>query len=145
MLSKRTIFVLFIVFLTVPLQAQIPETDHLRFRPQLNTDFYKQINTYNWLGTFTIRNSKPARFNYFVRDRFQSNLLIPAEGNKKWKDEHTLDGLLYWNHWQQKMGLYFYSWYQSDKQVSLSNQFGNHRLGLFWQKRFLINWNWRLT
>ncbi len=136
MLSKRTIFVLFIVFLTVPLQAQIPETDHLRFRPQLNTDFYKQINTYNWLGTFTIRNSKPARFNYFVRDRFQSNLLIPAEGNKKWKDEHTLDGLLYWNHWQQKMGLYFYSWYQSDKQVSLSNQFGNHRLGLFWQKRF---------
>ncbi len=66
-------------------------------------------------------------------------MLIPAQGDKKWKDEHVLDGLFYLKRNEIKTGLYFYSWYQSDKQVSVNNQFGNHRLGLFLQKTWKKN------
>ncbi len=69
-----------------------------------------------------------------VRERFQSNLLIPAEGDKKWKDEHRLRGLVYWNLKPFLTGIYFNSWFQSDKQVSANNQFANHAMGLFAQK-----------
>ncbi len=103
---------------------------------RLQTNFYKQINTYNWIGNFIYRSKLNNTFNLFVRDQFQSNLLIPAEGRKKWKDEHTLDGLLYWGKNNLNTGLYFYSWYQSDKQVSLNNQFGNHKMGLFMENTF---------
>ncbi|NOX88394.1 MAG: hypothetical protein GXO77_05150 [Calditrichaeota bacterium] len=82
-----------------------------------------------------MKNQAFTRFNWYVKERFQSNLLIPAEGNKKWKDEHLLDGLIYLNYNSFKTGLYFNSWYQSDMQVSLNNQFGNHRMGLFTQNK----------
>ncbi len=64
-------------------------------------------------------------------------MLIPAEGRKKWKDEHLLHGLFYWNFNPATTGLYFNSWFQSDKQVSANNQFANHALGLFLQKTIL--------
>ncbi len=116
--------------------AQIADLERIKLPTQLTTDFYKQINTYNWLGTFTYQSPTKAKWNVLVRDRFQSNLLIPAEGRKKWKDEHTLDALFYWQHSPLKAGLYVYSWYQSDKQVSLNNQFANHRLGVFFTNTY---------
>ncbi|APF19618.1 hypothetical protein Cabys_2870 [Caldithrix abyssi DSM 13497] len=121
------------------MRSQVPEVQQLKLPGQLTTDFYKQINTYNWIGTFSAQSQDTSNLNWLVRDRFQSNLLIPAEGKKKWKDEHTLDGLIYWKRKRFNAGLYFYSWYQSDKQVSLNNQFGNHRLGLFFENTFLQN------
>ncbi len=115
-------------------KAQIPNLGRLTIPHRFVTDFYKQTNTWNWVGMFSYQNAPSNHLNWYVRDRFQSNLLIPAEGRKKWKDEHFFDGFVYWNFNPFKTGLYFNSWYQSNKQVSLNSQFANHRMGLFLQK-----------
>ncbi len=115
-------------------RAQIPDLQNYTMPRRFMTDFYKQSTTWNWLGVFAMKSKADSGMSWSFRERFQSNLLIPAEGRKKWKDEHLLHGLFYFN-WNPTVGgLYFNSWFQSDKQISANNQFANHAMGLFLQK-----------
>lgn len=118
-------------------QSQIPDLGTLNIPHRFVTDFYKQTTTWNWVGIFSYQNIPSGRFHWYLKDRYQSNLLIPAEGRKKWKDEHFLDGMMYWDFNPLKTGLYLNSWYQSNKQVSLNSQFANHRMGIFLQETVL--------
>ncbi len=122
--------------LTLPclLQAQIPDLQNTSLRPRFMTEFYKQSTTWNWLAELTLKNPTMSHVKWAFTERLQSNLLIPAAGRKKWKDEHLLHGLVYKNYLPLTGGLYFNSWFQSNKQVSADNQFANHALGLFVQK-----------
>jgi hypothetical protein len=128
--------VFFITLFALPYQSrcQIPNLRALEIPHRFTLDFYKQSTTWNWLGMFSYQNRPSATVNWYVKERFQSNLLVPAEGSKKWKDEHFLDGLIFKNFSGFSSGLYFNSWYQSNKQISLNSQFANHRMGAFFQK-----------
>ncbi len=101
------------------------------------SEFYKQSTTWNWLAELTLKNPTKSNVKWTFTERLQSNLLIPAAGRKKWKDEHLLHGLIYKKYDPLSAGLYFNSWFQSDKQVSANNQFANQALGVFVQKSAL--------
>ncbi len=146
------------------LSQSIPRPDADRkdiSRPTFQTRFRKQSTTWNWFGQLMYRPQLNAPWQIFVSENFESNLLIPSRGSQQWKDEHNLNSrfLYRWN--ALYTGFYARSWFQSDKQLSRNNQFGNHALGLTAQyqpfhklklsphagyqqsrNRTLIEWGW---
>lgn|GEM_PF-1711880 len=135
MIDRSRIFVVLLISLilyqTPALFAQlyIPLSDSLQ--NEFQVDFYKRLTTWEWLGRLRLASQPGSSWNWFVREQFQSNLLIPAQGSKKWKDDHDLKGTFFRRRGNLDYGLYTSSWFQSDKQGSADNQFGNQILGMF--------------
>ncbi|MEJ2053736.1 MAG: hypothetical protein P8X42_07425 [Calditrichaceae bacterium] len=109
----------------------------------LATDFYKQLTTWNWRGKLNIYQNLTNSWYWHINELFQSNLLIPARGREKWKDENTLRGLLFFRQPKLEYGFYLKSWYQNDEQASSDNEFGNQILGLF--TTYHSKYNFRVT
>ena len=132
--SKRIVFYLIpFLLLSIPhlLPGQIYYTRPDTSRNYFRTDFYKQLTTWDWQGQMDIASIRDSAWNWQFSELFQSNLLIPALGSKKWKDEHQFRGSVYYKQPDFDYGLYANSWYQSDEQGSGNNEFGNQAIGLF--------------
>lgn len=140
MIDRSRIFVVLLVSLilyqTPALFAQLylPQNDSLR--NEFQVDFYKRLTTWEWSGRLRLASQPGSNWNWFVREQFQSNLLIPAQGSKKWKDDHNLKGAFFRRISNFDYGLFASSWFQSDKQGSADNQFGNQILGIFGTYRY---------
>jgi hypothetical protein len=93
-------------------------------------NFSKLSNSWNWMTQLQMMKGDNKGFLWQINETFHSNLIEPVIGDRAWKDEHFLDGIFYRNFRPFSLGLYLKSWYQSDKQVSADNQFGNHVLGI---------------
>lgn len=108
-------------------QVYYPKNDSSYYR----NHFYKQLTTWNWQGELNVYSGQKKEWNWHLNEHYQSNLLIPAEGKKQWKDENNIRGLVFYNNPLWDYGFYLRSWYQNDEQASTDNEFGNQVLGLF--------------
>ena len=118
---KANLFIkalLLISFYLTPLFSQIQYTNV--FNPadsvQLKTDFSKQNITWNWDEKFQYIEYNPGWFSWDLYNNYRSNLITPSNTSKRWKDEHDLNGLFYYNHNNNNFGLYTKSWILLDKQ-----------------------------
>jgi hypothetical protein len=100
------------------------------FYPRISTNFSKLSNSWDWMTQLQMSKADGGWVQWQINESFHSNLLIPVVGNKAWRDEHNFSGIFYHRFQQISLGMYAKSWYQSDKQVSADNQFGNHVLGI---------------
>jgi len=123
-------YYIFIIFTSISLNAQITPVPIGPFKPIIITEFSKLSNTWDWMTRFQLAKGDNAQWLWQVNETFHSNLLVPIVGSKAWRDEHFMDGVFYRQLKNIALGMYLKSWYQSDKQVSADNQFGNHILGL---------------
>ncbi len=125
-LSKSRKSLLPILFLTQFLYAQTGDIPI----PEWTTEFSKQNTTWNWFGKLNLSNPEKSLWEWNVSESFNSNLLIPSEGKKQWKDEHKFEGFYYYPLSDLDLGIYGKSWIQSDRQVSSDNRFENHIIGV---------------
>ena len=124
---------LLISFYLTPLFSQIQYTNV--FNPadsvQLKTDFSKQNITWNWDEKFQYIEYNPGWFSWDLYNNYRSNLITPSNTSKRWKDEHDLNGLFYYNHNNNNFGLYTKSWILLDKQQDNIIEYSNYSAGLF--------------
>ena len=132
--QSKTIFLLFFLFLSSLLHGQTyyPKNDSSYY----HNHFYKQLTSWNWQGELNVYSGQRESWNWHLHEHYQSNLLIPAQGKKQWKDENTTRGLLFFNNSFWDYGFYLRSWYQNDEQSTTDNEFGNQILGLFTTFRY---------
>jgi len=133
---KKNLHIILIIFLSLSTsQGQI--NLHLQMqKPILVSEFSKQLNSWNWSGRFRWRNSVDSLWHWQFAQTYRSNLLSPAAGANKWKDETNLNACFYYGKPSLLSGIYTRNWIQSDKQIASDNQFASHVMGLFtrWQK-----------
>jgi hypothetical protein len=131
---RALLLILMLFFTPCLLFCQIP----FPWSPEIvSLEFYKQSTTWNWFNRFSTADTSGKTWNYHVSNSFQSNLLIPSQGKKLWKDENNFVGRFYIPLYFAKTGIYSRSWMQSDRQSEQDNKFGNHSLGIFaaWKSR----------
>ena len=123
-----------ILFFLIPffqLNAQIPLLNNKTLASQMENRFEKQTTAWFWQTRFILQNSYQPGWNWHISENISSNLLIPSQNQKLWKDEHRLNADFFYKFNTFNSGMYLNSWLQNDEQVSAKNQFANHSLGLF--------------
>jgi hypothetical protein len=96
----------------------------------LQITFLKQDITWDWRGYVLYSIEPAAGTGYYLRDRFNSNLLLPTRETRKWRDENFFDGFFFYKSIRAYHGLYARSWHLSDWQPQNYSQYGNHAAGL---------------
>ncbi len=116
--------------LIVQSNAQLYQVSRGPLQSRIGMDFSKLSNSWDWMTRLQFAKGDYNNWLWQFNESFHSNLLIPVVGHKAWRDENFLDGVFYRQFKNFSVGTYVKSWYQSDKQVSADNQFGNHVMGI---------------
>ena len=125
-----------LMFLNRFSQAQIIFSKVESDSTQLQSDFSKQTNTWNW--RFKLRSVQNFGKDYFwdIDESFNSNLITPKTSQNRWKDEYNSKRLVYWLFNQQKIGLYTDSSILIDKRSDSKNEYSTNAAGLFSDHNF---------
>ena len=125
-LNNRITFLYIFVILQL-LHSQIINQPYLN---NCDLSFTKHINTWYWTGGFDLYNKNSTGLNYYIRDRFSSNLQLPVSQEQEWRDENNLSAYFYKTSNNINYGLYSTSWLLSDQLTSSSSRYSNHKLGI---------------
>ncbi len=141
MKTKRPYYLLQIIIPLSLLIHFLPAQDSTAYQPDpkpvFNSEFIKQAITWNWQSRFIMADSLGSVWHWQVRDFFRSYLISPSSNSRQEKDEHTFGGTFSYTKGWLNPGLYVKSWYQSDQQTRVKNQYANHALGIRLNARYL--------
>ncbi len=112
-------------------QAQIVFSTIQGDSSQLQTDFTKQTNTWNWRFKLLSVENFAADYYWDINESFNSNLITPKTSENRWKDEYKSKRLVYWTSNQQKLGLYTDSWILTDKRSAKKSEYSTNAAGFF--------------
>lgn len=120
----RRIFILLCLTLSVQSQSNnnIPNL--------WNLSFSKQSLSWDWNGRLKYQFLSPQKYGVKLNDQFSSNLVSSNIAQKPWRDEHRLNGFAFRDSETNRLGIYFNSWFLSDRQKKNNSEFSDHSLGV---------------
>lgn len=99
----------------------------------LQSTFTKQHTSWIWKDQFTAVRHDPNAISWQINENFNSQIILPGRSISQWKDDQSLQALIYYNANSYQVGWYINSWLQSDKHTNQLNTFYNHASGFFTQ------------